>query len=366
MEVRFFKKSERQLLLDSIDRLWKHNHVYVRQPEVLEHLVLNTPYRADFAGEDNYSFLGMWHDNDVVGLLGVIPQEVNVFGKTKQSATYTVWITDRNRKERFNGLELHNCLDNKNISMKLCIGISEVAAKMYRFLRWDSIDELPRWVAVNNLTLARKVLLPSTTAPELLPQIVPVSINSDLRVDFDDVDGLRWDDFYYCKFAPISIGTCRNFKFLKWRYLKSPILKYHFVTVSDKAGRYQGLAVLRIEPICNGQYRIGRILEFIAINAEASLRLAEAVVNFDKDVIMWDFYCLSDITVYGLERIGFQKVPVWMDKVIMPTRFQPIDYENMKLNGAIYLQADLTRKINPMSSYQWYITKGDADQDRAN
>ena len=59
MEVRFFKISERQLLLDSIDRLWKHDHIYVRNPAVLEHLVLNTPYRESFAGRENYSFLGM-------------------------------------------------------------------------------------------------------------------------------------------------------------------------------------------------------------------------------------------------------------------------------------------------------------------
>ena len=50
----------------------------------------------------------------------------------------------------------------------------------------------------------------------------------------------------------------------------------------------------------------------------------------------------------------------------MPTRFQPVDYENMKLNGAIYLNDSLKKKLNPLSQYQWYITKGDADQDRAN
>ncbi len=42
MEVRFFKKEEKSALLNAIDRLWKHNHIYVRNPIVLEHLVLNT------------------------------------------------------------------------------------------------------------------------------------------------------------------------------------------------------------------------------------------------------------------------------------------------------------------------------------
>ncbi|MBQ9479166.1 MAG: hypothetical protein IJU71_06390, partial [Selenomonadaceae bacterium] len=96
MEVRFFRKSERELLIDSIDKLWRHNHIYVRKPEVLEHLVLNTPYREAFAGEQNYSFVGMWDDDgNVIGLQGFMPQKFNVFGEECNSSTGTVWYVNK-------------------------------------------------------------------------------------------------------------------------------------------------------------------------------------------------------------------------------------------------------------------------------
>ena len=95
MEVHFFKKSEKQLLLDSIDRLWRKNHIYVRSPEVLVHLVLNTPYRETAVGSDNYSVVGLWDDNGkVVGLKGTIPQKLNFLGMNivHQQELCGLWI----------------------------------------------------------------------------------------------------------------------------------------------------------------------------------------------------------------------------------------------------------------------------------
>ena len=51
---------------------------------------------------------------------------------------------------------------------------------------------------------------------------------------------------------------------------------------------------------------------------------------------------------------------------MMPTRFQPVDYEHMKIVGAIDLNANIREQLSTMPVPQWYITKGDADQDRAN
>ena len=81
---------------------------------------------------------------------------------------------------------------------------------------------------------------------------------------------------------------------------------------------------------------------------------------------MWDFYCLSDATAFGLETVGFRRLPDWNERIIVPSRYQPIDHSIVKLNVAIHLDEEFRRFVDPMSSHQWYITKGDADQDRAN
>ena len=51
---------------------------------------------------------------------------------------------------------------------------------------------------------------------------------------------------------------------------------------------------------------------------------------------------------------------------MMPTRFQPIDYTHLKINGSIYLDEKIRSNIEQMPTIPWYITRGDADQDRAN
>ncbi|MBR1672985.1 MAG: hypothetical protein IJ702_08655 [Fretibacterium sp.] len=365
MEIRFFKTSEKELLLDSIRKLWNPNHIYVRNPAVLEHLVLNTPYRAGFSGVGNYSFLGIWENDHVIGILGTIPQEINIIGKKGRSSTFTIWAVDKG-KRGVCGLTFQEFLDTTGLDMKLAIGLSPMAYKIYNLLGWMVIEDVPRWVAVNRVEETVKHLLPNDSTIPYLPRVIPCNLKTRYKIEIDTLNAKKWDRFYSSQFAPMTIGTCRDYKFLKWRYMDSPVLKYHFLTLSDEKEDCYGLAVVRIEHILDGRYRLGRILEFIAVEAEASILLANAVVGFDPSVLMWDFYCLSDVTAFGLEAVGFRKIPVWMNKVMMPTRFQPVDYNHMKLNAAIWLSAQAKASLSPLSTYQWYITKGDADQDRAN
>lgn len=367
MEVRFFKKSERQLMLDSIDRLWRHDHVYVRKPEVLEHLVLNTPYREEFAGADNYSFVGMWDGDRVVGLLGLIPQRFNVFGETHLSMTPSIWITDRNYHKKINGLKMYGIEPATRVMAQVTLGTSETRRFITRNLGWYVFEDFPRWIAVVNKEDTIKHLLPKdSNVIAYLPVAEPVSFTSERYKASESFDADEWDRFYHEKFAPLMIGTARDSEFLNWRYGQSPVLKYNFITVNDSEGHCHGLAVIRIEKISGGAFAIGRILEFIAVEAEASVVLANAVINFEPNVLMWDFYCLSGITAFGFESVGFRRLPAWMDQVMMPTRFQPVDYEVMHITGDIYLDDSIKQRCNIADTAQWYITKGDADQDRAN
>lgn len=363
MEVRFFAKKEKELLLDSISKLWAENHIYVRKPEVLEHLTLHTPYRQEFCGEENYSFMGMWHENRVVGLKGVIPEKANVLGQDIFASTDTIWKVDS--KSCANGLEFLQYIDEKNVGFCVTLGLSWMSMAIYKGLGWYTFEDLPRWVVICNLSEALDNLLPYGTNTQILPLANKVIISDKYKIKIDEFDQSSWDRFYREKFAPQYIGVKRDYDFLHWRYMESPILKYHFITVEDKEQNILGLSVIRIEYILNGKKKIGRILEFISFDSLASIRLASAILQYDNEVIMWDFYCLSSITSYGLEMVGFKRVPQWMDKVIMPTRFQPVDYEHMKINGAIYISKKLKKKINP-TMQQLYITKGDSDQDRAN
>ena len=363
MEIRFFRKDEKEKLLSAINTLWSNNHVYVRRPEVLEHLTLNTPYRSDFCGDENYSFLGMLDNGKVVGLYGLIPLKANIFGKEYNASTATIWKIDPDSKA--NGMDFLKYYYEKDIAFSVTTGLSWMSMAIYKGLGWYTFDDLPRWVAICDLETVIKDLLPLDCNADVLPIARVSDFKSSYKIEIDNLIKETWDSYYNENFAPVSVGVRRDYEFLHWRYENSPVLKYHILTVEDENRDIHGLAVIRIESILNGTRKIGRILEFISLGAEPSIELANAILNFEKDVVMWDFYCLSDITSFGLEMVGFRKIPQWMDQVIMPTRFQPVDYEHMQINGAIYFSKKFRRKINP-TVQQLYVTKGDADQDRAN
>lgn len=376
MEVRFFKKSEKKLLQKSINDLWKENHVYVRDERVLNHLVLNTPYRVEYAGEDNYSFIGMWDSSDVVGLQGAMPQKANIFGNEYPSLTGTIWFADKTKNKAIDGFDLIRYALDKSPDNALFIGIgaSKIAHKLWKLMGAYMFDDFPRWIGIVNEKEVAEYLLESevfaskTVGSAILKTVKPYPVLNSLQISFDDFVDNSWDSFYR-DFSKIYIGVKRDAAFIRWRYLESPILKYH--TVSVRTDKYEdaGLSVFRIEEVQsrNGhKFKIGRILEFIAIDEIASIQLANAILSFSDKVVMWDFYCLSDLTVYGLEMTGFRKTPIWAEHLRMPTRFQPIDHEMLRINGFIYVSDRVRKLTNAMANIPWYITRGDADQDRAN
>ena len=367
MEIRFFKKSEKQLLSDSIDRLWKHDHIYVRNPAVMEHLTLNTPWKNEVAGEEEYSFIGMWLDGEVVGLLGLMPMEANVCGETVSAITGTVWILKRCKGHALNGLAMEEFANAiRPPKYKLSMGFSKRAEKVHRLTGRYVVPDMPRWLMVNRLEEAADVLNLDKDVLPYLPVPIKFKAREDFCIEHDVLDREAWDKYYREVMAPRTIGTCRDYKFLHWRYEESPVLKYRFITVRGEDGAYLGLAVVRIESILDGAYTIGRILEFISFDVEASVALARAVLNFDHEVLFWDFYCMSEVTAFGLEAAGFRKFPSWNEKATLPTRFQPLDNTITKLNVAIGLDDELKKKVETANMYQWYVTKGDGDQDRAN
>lgn len=369
MDISFFKQNELAEAQKFIKEHWNTNHVYVRNNDVVNHLFLNTPYRERNAGCGNYSILGGWEGSKVAGLLGVIPQEFNVAGRLFESFTASIWKIDKDNFPKANGLELYDYVLTKFQNFNACVllGLSDIAYRIYADVYgWKKIDCFSRWIGINNFDKVAEVLLPKGTQEWLMPAIEAKEFEHSFKVLIDELDESKWNDFYENRFAPITIGTRRDYQFLQWRYLQSPVLRYHTIAL-EKEGKYYGLAVIRIEPIFDGKYFIGRILEFMAVDAEASVLLADEVIKFDKDVLMWDFYCLSGVTAFGLEAVGLRCIPAWMDKVMMPTRFQPVDYEHLNINGAVYISDKIERIVRRLpSSVSWYITKGDSDQDRAN
>ena len=366
MEIRRLKISEFNKLLESIRELWNPDHIYCRNPELLKYMVYNTPYRKDYCENDeDTTYYVIFDGEKIIGFSGLMPMEGNLFGKTVLATTGT--ILKVNSSYKFVGLDLLKAGFQNEPSIHIGLGINTRVKKLYNALGWYTFDDLPRWIWTSDFCKLKKVFkVPQDSNLSCLE--ININCKTDLKetLFFEDLEEANWDEFYNKEFAPRTIGIKRDFKFLRWRYVEYPFFEYKILTIKDNNGKYKGLLVYRIEKILDGKYNIGRILEFIYTDIDYGIKLVEKLKNLFGDILFWDFYCLSSITALALERCGFIRLDGDETKKYIPTRFQPIDFDIMNIRGIIRLNNGSKGKINLALDQQWYVTRGDADQDRPN
>lgn len=366
MEIRLLKINEFDKLLKAIHDLWNPNHVYCRIPELLKYMVYDTPYRKDYCvNDEDITYYVIFDKSKVIGFCGIIPQEGNLYGKSVTGTTGTILKVDKSYK--FAGIDLLNKAFSSEPAIHVGIGMNPRVMRLYRALGWHTFDDLPRWIWTNNFSELKKVFsIPDKTNISCLQNSSQSNISFDDDKFFDFIEKDKWDEFYNKEFAPKTIGIKRDYKFLQWRYIDYPFFNYRLIALKDALGNYQGLAVYRIEDILNGEYQIGRILEFIYTDIDYGIQLAAKLQTVDKNILFWDFYCLSSITSLALERCGFMRLPANETQKYIPTRFQPIDFEIMNIKGAVRFNSSTKKGISLVADQQWYLTRGDADQDRPN
>lgn len=367
MEIRFFKKVEKSILKKAIDTLWATNHILSRDEKLLDFMFSNYPNSALIAEEDELNFLGAWENGEVIGLLGVMPFTFNNKGKKGIACCLTNWIVNPEYRHLGAGLALINYVHSLKPDMILSLGVSLEGSKVYKLMRWDIFEDVPRWIGLGDKNLAVKLLLKNDEKPvRYWNEIQRVNNNSTYTtLEVTTLDNDQWNAFYWNGFAMESVGIARDASFLNWRYFKHPDFNYR-VVVCKEDNQYKGIAIVRFETILENQ-TIGRIVEFIACDQDSAVQLANAIISLEEYVLFYDYYCFSNISSWGLETIGFKRIfKSENDQYVLPSRFQPMDYQNTSMLSAVYLSDKLKDKWNPLTDQVWYITKGDSDQDRPN
>lgn len=367
MEIRLFKIDEITLLMESIHRIWAKNHILSVDEQLVRFMFYDNPNRKLLTDDDHLTFVGAWIDGKVVGLLGAMPFEFNDRGKKGLAITLANWIVDPDYRDSGAGLALLDFVQAFNPNIILAMGLSEEAAKLYKLMRWSFIEDIPRWIGLNNKELTIQAILNGNEQPlRYVDSLKVLEVNSNFSCfEIASLQQEEWEQFNNSFFAKGSIGIKRDFQFINWRYFKHPTFNYRKFVCKDSSG-ITGLLIVRIELI-QSKYKIGRIVEFIAKNQDSAVKLANELVALDSEILFYDFYCYSSISSWGLEAIGFKRTFTSEEDLFMlPTRFQPIDYLNTKLMTAMYISDKQTYRLNHIADQLWYITKGDADQDRPN
>jgi len=374
MEIRLFRKAETDLYMKAIDEIWRKEHILSRDKALVDFMFYNYPMHEKYVGKENYGAIGIWEDGKIIGLGGLMIYEFNLNGTTELACNVTNSIVLEEYRNSLAGLLLfEKPFDLYPFFCSFGIGLSKFSmrlspATISKGIVTQPIHKLSRTVGIFNKTKTAEVLLEGNESylrnydmvhkvPQYGEKIV------DLELDED-----KWNQFYLTDIAPKTISVSRNYDFLNWRYINHPSFKYLVYTVQDKVGNYEGLLVARVESIVNNTAKILRIVEFISKNQDASIALANKIVEIgtEESVIFADFYCTTDMFNFGLESVGFKKEFTSSDdKIVLPSRFQPVDLSVVDLNALISFHGKKIKNLNLLNN-NIYFTKGDSDQDRPN
>jgi hypothetical protein len=261
----------------------------------------------------------------------------------------------------------------------IAFGINPATSAIYRVLRGQVLDEIPRHFMVLPEARERMTTLLSSAYPEWTPE--HTSGLADSLVLRREPEGepetgtlipRTWDQCEWPAIAERTIGAVRDSAYLVWRYRKHPVFEYRFLTVNE--GSRTGLAVWRLETIRQqtpqGRVdvdRIGRLVEFLPTSPANAEALFGAFVRALRDAGAFgaDYYGYHGQTRCCFRQLGFNESGIHPDGRAIPSRFQPLDGKGGGILSAMFLQSDVPSCADG-ADCPWYWTKSDSDQDRPN
>lgn len=338
MGIYKFKVCEREdlpRLLTFIDTYWKKNHILVRSKEILDFQYYNRE-------EDKYDFV--LAENTQTGELDGIRGWIRVAQYDPALAQYDeVWSavskvrTDvENNEIKVLGSYLWRYLEkHKGFGT---VGISRFSFAMHTAIR-HKLCSLGQYFILNNET--REYTIATVPADYQHPTGI-VESNWHLR-EIEDINSVDEDT------VPAYYRPFKSKTYLINRFAMHPVYKYHFY------GIYEGSVLSAI--------LVGK---FVEINDSKILRIVDVLGSLEEVGNLYhDFQSILkesrseyvDFLCYGIDntvfqRMGFDKLDLEQEQLIIPNYFEPFEARNIVINGA----------YKPAERYCMF--KADADQDR--
>lgn len=333
---------EVHLLQAFIDKHWKKDHPLAKSIELLNFQHLNRKTTSY-----NYIIGINSETKEIDGIIGYIPTSQYDPSLHNQGdywpAIWKVRSDVSNPEIKFLGLLLWEALNQKEIHTLASIGISAVAKKFYKIAKLK-IDYLRQYYIVNN----ESGLFDIAKVKEVQKISNKSLVNSETRmvkqVSAEDLSNLQ----LMTRYTPAKTIT-----YLLNRYEKHPYYRYRFFSLSDLKDEINAIIVTRTIEI--GNSRAIRIVDCIG-------DLSSLPVLYDdfQSILKNENAEYIDCMNFGIEeeifeRIGFSKLDINAEDIVIPNYFEPFEKRNIKIEFAY------------KSSVENYVVfKGDSDQDRPN
>jgi GNAT superfamily N-acetyltransferase len=297
-------------------------------------------------------------EEEIVGCLGYVAVDVSVGGVRRRGAWVVNWLVDPELRQLGLGpLLMREVSDRFDVTLNL--GANDSAQTLLTRMGWTNLGPLPRYVQLLDrdgaarLTESGRLHWPAeASARTSAPGGGSIVRVNGFRSDATDL----WRD---CREIPTTAGACRSAAFLNWRYARHPVFQYRLFEWRRNEALV-GLAVYRVESVRDQPVRIGRMTELIGRpGTEDALLGAVAADAQGLGVAFLDFFCADARMHEAMTRNGFVSGEA-LTRAGLPMLFQPVS----RRSATPVLLAHVGD--TGASDFQWYVTTGDADQDRPN
>jgi len=375
LDFRFARSGEYPRISMFLHEFWAQNHVYCRLSDLFDW----TFQRPGFCAPDGYTFAVAEDSGELAGILGGIPFRFNQFGRASSGMWIVNYVIRPDHRRGSAALQLLSQFRRPEFHPVIAFGINPATSAIYRVLRGQVLDEIPRHFLVLPEARERMERLLRAAYPDWTPACAAELADAFVLdrepagpVEAGALIPRSWDACEWPAIAARTIGAARDTAYLVWRYRKHPIFEYRFLTVRE--GDRTGLAVWRLETIRRqtpeGRRdldRIGRLVEFLPASAANGEALFSAFLGALREAGACgaDFYGYHGPTRCWFRQFGFSETAVHPRGRAIPSRFQPLDGKGGGILSAMFLQSEVPPCADAPDC-RWYWTKSDSDQDRPN
>lgn len=310
---------------------------------------------------EDFSFEVILLQDQIIGMLGRIPCKLKCFDKVFDGCFFANLMIEEAYQNKGLGPRLViDAMNKYDIQMVLSYGVNLVF--ILQKLKWVEMPHLRRFVKILSVKQC------STLIEKELPEKEETNgiMNENTTIfSFKEVNQFNKNiiDFWEKIKKKYPITVERSLDYLNWRYVNHPLLNYKIFIIT-KNDEIQSYIILREESPPN--FKIGRIIDFISTDEAEGYSLSR-IVNYCKknkfDLI--DYFCTGRFHEKSLRSLEFKEANEEPLSSI-PLLFNPISTRKKEINFAFKFRDENLIDDRIKDFNNWYLTKGDGDQDRPN
>lgn len=371
INIKSFDFQYYQELRNFISAYWREDHPVVKSDALFRWQYYGY---GQLRGYENFQLL--FDADKLIGFRAVIPLEIQISHnkdtKVETCMGSAMWMVSPDYRGMGLGYKIHHNTENAS-DASLAIGANwKTSVPLYLRSGYHEIKRFNRYIMP--LSYDYTFLLKCQCDASCLDGWIPSFEGLPLVVENDDVRELA-EVWKASTMGVEMIALHRSEEYWKWRYIDSPIFKYH-IFGGKEAG---GIVVARIEKAIGVEkdgIKVMRIIEAIPYSSniwkyerdETFELLLKFVVNWGQNegCAVADFHCTTNKLYPSFRNIGFVEQPLNFEPAILSLSdfFQPVEKSVHHFNGYLRL-AD--KHANESFNYEnTYFVRSDTDQDRVN